>query len=223
MDVAEPVLGLAERTTETGAIVLLIALFLLFFAPVIRLFGARAFSFADSMALPVFGVYRRPVNRLYFFQRDFSRPRGRSRRRRRTSGGTTGRRYASGFFIASIVVRIVSHCSCAGGFFPVPSRRCIVFRSNFPLQIACICFCPRAFRPTRWTRRPARCLIGAASRPKAQCRPGDRSGSGSFGAAPKTVELIPVLKLEIVQMGRSPSTQRCFGGDARRLAGPVAS
>jgi hypothetical protein len=51
------------RPPETGAI----ALFFLFFAPVPRLFGARAFSFANSMAFPVFGARRRPVNRLYFF------------------------------------------------------------------------------------------------------------------------------------------------------------
>jgi hypothetical protein len=36
-------------------------------APVIRLFSARAFSLAISMTFPVFGVLRRPVNRLYFF------------------------------------------------------------------------------------------------------------------------------------------------------------
>jgi outer membrane autotransporter protein len=42
------------------------ALFFLFFAPVPRLFGARAFSFAISMAFAVFGAHRRPVNRLYF-------------------------------------------------------------------------------------------------------------------------------------------------------------
>jgi len=52
---------------ETGAIVLFISLFFLFSGPVIRLFSARAFSFAISMTFPVFGAHRRPVNRLYFF------------------------------------------------------------------------------------------------------------------------------------------------------------
>jgi len=42
------------RPPETGAIVLFIALFSLFSAPVIRLFCVRAFSFAISMACPVF-------------------------------------------------------------------------------------------------------------------------------------------------------------------------
>src|SRR3984957_4019028 len=31
-------------------------------------FSARVFSFAVSMAFPVFGAHRRPVNRLYFFE-----------------------------------------------------------------------------------------------------------------------------------------------------------
>jgi hypothetical protein len=55
-----------RRPPETGAIVLFIALLFLFFGPVPRLFGARAFSFAISMAFAVFGAHRRPVNRLYF-------------------------------------------------------------------------------------------------------------------------------------------------------------
>jgi hypothetical protein len=56
------------------------ALFFLFpvlvlpvFAPVIRLFGARAVSFAISGAFPVFGAHRRPVNHLYFFRRALHR------------------------------------------------------------------------------------------------------------------------------------------------------
>jgi len=66
------------RPPETGAVVLLMALlflfpilFFLFFDPVIRLFDARAFSFAISTAFAVFGTHRRPVNRLYFFRRAF--------------------------------------------------------------------------------------------------------------------------------------------------------
>jgi hypothetical protein len=55
-----------RRPSETGAIVLFIALFFLFFGPVPRLFSARAFSFEISMAFPVFGAHRRPENRLYF-------------------------------------------------------------------------------------------------------------------------------------------------------------
>ncbi|HEY4921531.1 MAG TPA: hypothetical protein VII40_15615 [Xanthobacteraceae bacterium] len=54
------------RPPETGASVLFIALFFLFSGPVSRLFGARAFSFAISMAFAVFGAHLRPVNRLYF-------------------------------------------------------------------------------------------------------------------------------------------------------------
>jgi hypothetical protein len=60
------------KASETGAIVLFMVLFLLFFGPVIRLFGARTFSFAISMAFSAFGGYWRPVNRLYFFERSFS-------------------------------------------------------------------------------------------------------------------------------------------------------
>src|SRR5579883_753580 len=41
-------------------------LFFLFFAPVIGLFVARAFSVVISMSFPVFRAHRRPVNRLYF-------------------------------------------------------------------------------------------------------------------------------------------------------------
>jgi hypothetical protein len=66
-----PAVGI--RPPETGATVLFIALFSLFFAPVIRLFCARAFSIAISMAFPVFGAYRRPVNRLYFSSTGFHR------------------------------------------------------------------------------------------------------------------------------------------------------
>jgi hypothetical protein len=81
MDVAERVLELAEATrglnrpscpAETGAIVQLIFLFFLFFAPDIGRFSARVFSFAVSMAFPVFGAHRRSVNRLYFFAGDLS-------------------------------------------------------------------------------------------------------------------------------------------------------
>jgi hypothetical protein len=50
-------------------------LFFLFFAPVIRLFGARAFSYAISTTFPVFGARRRPVNRLYFSAPRFFSPR----------------------------------------------------------------------------------------------------------------------------------------------------
>jgi hypothetical protein len=46
-------------------------LFFLFFGPVIRLFGACSFSFANSMAFAEFDAHRRPVNRLYFFRRAF--------------------------------------------------------------------------------------------------------------------------------------------------------
>jgi len=66
------------RPPGTAAVVLLMALrflfpilFFLFFGPVIRLFGARAFSLAISTTFAVFGAHRRPVNRLYFFQRAF--------------------------------------------------------------------------------------------------------------------------------------------------------
>jgi hypothetical protein len=76
------------RLPETEAIVLLMALFFLLpllffpvFAPVIRLFSARAFSFAISMAFPAIGAHLRPVNRLYFLE-IFSRARGRHRRGR---------------------------------------------------------------------------------------------------------------------------------------------
>jgi hypothetical protein len=60
------------------------------------------------------------------------------------------------FFIASIVLRIVffivSHCSCAGGFFPVSSMRYIVFRISFPIADRLYLFFQGAFRPTRSTR-----------------------------------------------------------------------
>jgi hypothetical protein len=82
--------------------------------------------------------------------------------RRRSSGGTTGRRHASGFFIASIVLRIVfsivSHCSCAGGFLLVLSRRCIVFRISFPIADRLYLFFPRGFPAKALDARPARCL-----------------------------------------------------------------
>jgi hypothetical protein len=54
-------------------------LFFLFFAPVIRLFDVRAFSFAISMAFPVFDARLPPVNRLYFFRRTFATTGGLSR------------------------------------------------------------------------------------------------------------------------------------------------
>jgi hypothetical protein len=48
------------------------ALFFLFFGPVIRLFGERAVSSAISITFAVFGTNRRPVNRLYFTGRGLS-------------------------------------------------------------------------------------------------------------------------------------------------------
>jgi hypothetical protein len=75
MGFAEPVLGLAEGKTRglNPSYKVPMALFFLFpvlffpvFAPVIRRFGARAFSFAISGTFPVFGANRRPVDRLYF-------------------------------------------------------------------------------------------------------------------------------------------------------------
>src|ERR1700722_1563768 len=50
---------------------------------------------------------------------------------------TTSARYRAPIRIVSIVLRIVlfivSHCSCAGGFFVALSRPCIVIGGNFPL------------------------------------------------------------------------------------------
>jgi hypothetical protein len=48
------------------------ALFFLFFGPVIRLFGERAVSSAISITFAVFGTNRRSVNRLYFTERGLS-------------------------------------------------------------------------------------------------------------------------------------------------------
>jgi hypothetical protein len=40
--------------------------------------------------------------------------------------------------VERIVFFIVSHCSCAGGFFAALSKPCIVNDAHFPLQIDCI-------------------------------------------------------------------------------------
>jgi len=60
----EPTLRARFAFQETKGIILLMALFflfpvlfLLFFAPVVRLLGARAFSFTISMAFPVSGAH----------------------------------------------------------------------------------------------------------------------------------------------------------------------
>jgi len=66
---------------------------------------------------------------------------------------------------------IDTHCSCAGGFSLVRPKPYIVIDALFPLQIACIYF----WRPLRRNKLiDALRLIGAASRPKAQCRQGHR-------------------------------------------------
>jgi len=101
-----------------------------------------------------------PVNRLYFLRGIFRRARGSRRpspvfrRHNRTSSRV---RIFHCFHCSSHCFFIVSHCSRAGGFLPVPSRRCIVFRIKFPLQIACIYF-PRGFPANALDARPARCL-----------------------------------------------------------------
>jgi hypothetical protein len=42
------------------------------------------------------------------------------------------------FIVFRIVLCIVSHCSCAGGFLVALSKPCIVIGGNFPLQTDCI-------------------------------------------------------------------------------------
>jgi hypothetical protein len=62
--------------SRTSAIPLFFGPVFLFLAPVIRLFSERAFSLAISRAFPVFRAHRRPVNRLYFFNKTFWRALG---------------------------------------------------------------------------------------------------------------------------------------------------
>jgi len=220
MDFAERVLALAEATrglnrpscpAETGAIVLLIFLFFLFFAPVIGRFSARVFSFAVSMAFPVFGAHRRPVNRLYFFEGVLST----SARLAAPVAGlpaaqpdvVTRPDFSLLPLFCALFFSIVSHCSCAGGFLLVLSRRCIVFRISFPIADRLYLFFPGAFRPTRSTRGRRVASIGAASRWKntvpAMTSARTLMGLALFGANPKTVESIPLLKLQDVGSSHS--------------------
>jgi hypothetical protein len=117
--------------------------------------------------------------------------------------------FALFFSLFPIVLAIVSHCSCAGGFFPVPSRRCIVFRISFPIADRLYLFFPGALRPTRSTRGRRVAASGLRRGEKTQYRQGHRQGTllrlALFGADPKTVESIPVLKLQDVLVGSSHS------------------
>ena len=62
--------------------------------------------------------------------------------------------HAPGFPIVSIVLRIVFHCSCAGGVSPALAMACIVIGANFPLQIDCI-FVPAGLGWTNQLRATA--------------------------------------------------------------------
>jgi hypothetical protein len=132
---------------ETKAIILLMALFflfpvlfLLFFAPVVRLLGARAFSFTISMAFPVSGAHRRPVNRLYFTRTATGHLR-RGRFYERTSaiapasrpGVVTPPYFSFGLHCSSHCFFIDTHCSCVGFFSLAGARPCIVIGREFPL------------------------------------------------------------------------------------------
>jgi hypothetical protein len=102
------------------------------------------------MAFPVFGAYRRPVNRLYFF------PEG-------------GRGYVR--FVLRIVFSLFPIVLAPAAFFPFRQGVALYFASHFPLQIACI-VSPWASRPTGSTRGRRVASIGAALRRKTQRRQG---------------------------------------------------